>query len=517
MLTNFWTHEESNGAIQLRLMRQTMLPVLVVGIVLLAAGVYGAWRVHRLHKRGSDILAENVSSIRAAEELETNVLEIRYRLKRFLATENRRHLDEIDQLLPHGRQWYEHAGKFATTAREQQLIERLGQEYEQLITDFTQVHENSHIDEATSIANHLADQVISQRILGTTQAYIALNEKQLAKSNQQNESTANQLMFGLVLLGTCGGVTGLLTGFIIARRVSRTIVQLSVPLRDTAGKLNEVVGPLSLSAGPGFQELESMAQTVSARVATVVERLQANEREVLRAEQLAAVGQLAAGLAHELRNPLTSLKAILQLADTPANLTERDLEVLKQEMQRLEGSVQSFLDFARPPQPEKRLVDLQSMVFEPAELVGRWAERKKIELRYRASEEVLVMADATQIRQVMLNLLMNALDATPIGGQIDIEVLVEGDELPSAVVTITDDGPGLPPELEGRIFDPFVSTKEAGIGLGLSICKRILEAHGGTIHAANCEGRGARFLFCLPVLEEPNRVRELTGAKSADR
>ena len=518
MLTKKWTRNQPERDMDLRLLRQTTLPVIAVGILLLAAGIIGAWQVHRLHKKGSDILSENVSSIRAAEELETVALEIRYRLKRFMVTQNERHLDEISSQVEAGTEWRELARKFAKTQREEQIVDRLDRSYEKLTSEFGSMLQQTDSAELLLSADYLADEIIPNRILKGTRNYIDLNELQLAQSREESRSAANQLMFGLVSLGTCGGVAGLIAGFVISRRVTRTIVQLALPLKDTAGKLDQVVGPISFSADLSFDDLESMLKTVSSQVTKVVERLQTQEREMLRAEQLAAVGQLAAGLAHELRNPLTSLKPILQLADAPSDLSERDLDVLKQEIARLEKAVQTFLDFARPPQLERRPVDLRQLVRESSELVSRQAERKRVTIHLHLDEPMApVMGDANQLRQVTLNLLINALDAVSINNEIHVHVKADygpgnlsdlaetmaknrsGRKCAVGLIKVVDDGPGIPDEISGRIFDPFVSTKDSGMGLGLSICKRIIEAHSGQITVENCSGSGAEFTVRLPL------------------
>lgn len=512
MLTKNWTVERSDKAIYRRLLRRTMFPMLTMGILFLAIGIFGAWRVHRLHQRGSDILSENVSSIRAAEELEGVVHELRYRMKRYLSTRSQRHLEETALLIPVGRECLDQSEQLAKTGREQQLIQKIRRSYAQLTADYERVAAEPTDEASFQIAGNLADEIIPNEIIANTQRYIERNEEELANSRERNQTTATQLMFGLLMLGTCGGVIGLLAGYIIARRVSRTIVQLSLPIRDTAGKLDKVVSPMSVTADPSFEDLESILRMVSDRVTMVVERLQENEREMLRAEQLASLGQLAAGLAHELRNPLTSLKTILQLADTPTDLTPRDLDVLKQEIVRLEDSVQTFLDFARPPQPDKHFVEFDRLVGETLELVVRRAERQGVLLNCRLPRERIgVIADETQMRQVVLNLLLNALDAVPHGGKVDLEVVRELGSFAKGrsakkektraelVLRVSDNGPGLPPQLGEHVFDPFVSTKESGSGLGLSICKRILEAHEGDISATDRPEGGAVFTVRLPL------------------
>ena len=147
---------------------------------------------------------------------------------------------------------------------------------------------------STGVVEGLVDDILTTRVLVTAHEYLDLNEQELQDSNQQNKAMAERLAFALLLLGTCGAIAGLVAGYGVARGISRSIYQLSVPIRDVAGKLDDVVGPVEVSAVPSVTDLESVLQTVSAKVGSVVEQLHARHREVMHADQLAAVGQLAA-------------------------------------------------------------------------------------------------------------------------------------------------------------------------------------------------------------------------------
>lgn len=517
MLTKTCTDLLSARRVSGRLLTRTALPIFAVGAILLAAGIYGAWRVHRLHKRGSDILSDNVASIRAAEELETVARELRYRVKQHLSSGHRRHVEQVQELLPRGDEYLDEAELLSKSAREQQLVGRMREGYRQIRSGLDRLLEEDSSDTRGLMGMYVADEVIPNKLLIYTERYIELNEEELARSSERNQSTANQLMFGLLLLGTCGGVAGLFAGYGIARLISRTMVQLAIPIRDTAGKLSQVAGPVTIAAEPELRDLESVLKTVSDHVTTVVERLQESERERLRAEQLAAVGQLAAGIAHELRNPLTSMKAILQLAEQPHDLSRRDLDVLQEEADRLEQSVQSLLDYARPPQPHQRETDLQGLLEQAVHLVQRRAERQGIEIEYAPQEATHLLADGAQLRQVVLNLLLNAIDATPRGGRIRLEYWEEASDRGNGarhrrngdlgkltgadsqvVIRVSDGGAGLPSALGERIFEPFVTAKATGTGLGLSICRRIVETHHGQITAHNQPQGGAVFEVRLP-------------------
>jgi signal transduction histidine kinase len=281
--------------------------------------------------------------------------------------------------------------------------------------------------------------------------------------------------------------------------------------------LNEIVGPITLSARWELEELEGVLRTIAERIGAVIERLQQSERDARRAEHLAAVGQMAAGIAHEMRNPLMPMKILVQAAaerDPSPGLDERDLAVLEQEISRLERSIQLFLDFARPPQVEKRTFDMGEMLSQLLSLLAPRAKQQGVRLECRRPEQpVPIQADVGQVRQVVLNLLLNALDAMGHGGTILVELAMSGHPSDGdgsrgrwLTLRVSDTGCGLPAGLGQRIFEPFVSTKETGLGLGLSICKRIVEAHEGEIQAANRPEGGAVFTIRLPCLEQPARI-----------
>jgi signal transduction histidine kinase len=301
--------------------------------------------------------------------------------------------------------------------------------------------------------------------------------------------------------------------------VTRSIVKLYVPVRVASGKLEEVIGPVDLIPSAGIENLDFLLHRMADDVGTVVDRLQQSQLEVLRAEQMAALGHLAAGLAHELRNPLTAMKILVQKASkvrSANGLTDRDMEVLEAETARLERSIQTFLDFARPPTLEKRPGDVRGVIRQTLELVCARAEGQCVQVHCDLSDRPLMIeADQEQLRQLFLNLLCNALDTLPQGGSIWITAAEserapgQGDEPASRqsanpstswiTITIADSGPGVSKDLGDRIFEPYVSTKDTGVGLGLAICRRIVESHGGRIATNNPSAGGAVFTVHLPT------------------
>jgi len=229
--------------------------------------------------------------------------------------------------------------------------------------------------------------------------------------------------------------------------------------------------------------------------------LQTENSRLLRVEQMMALGQVAAGVAHELRNPLTSIKGLIQvnLRDlTARGVPADDLVVIEQEIRRMESTLQTFLDFARPPKPNRRPTDLSDIVERVFALVAGRARKQQAALRFlKPSEQVTANVDNDQIQQLLLNLVLNALDAMAQGGQIEVDL--HGTRDGFVELYVRDSGPGISLNILPKVFETFVSSKETGVGLGLPLSRRIAEEHGGTLTAYNLPEAGACFFLRLPA------------------
>jgi signal transduction histidine kinase len=484
-----------------RLLFRLTAPVVAISLLLLAVGLGTILYVLHWQKTLSDEVLSNASAMRAAEELEIFVREARTRLDYFLITREQKYLRRAADLRKETEIWLAEAEQWSFTAEELALTGRARQGHQRFWSELERISPQATPGEAAAQVRRLIDTVLVPELLQPTHKFLDLNEKELEEAIGKSEGFARFLAWALLLTTTCGSAAGLVAGFGFARRLSRSLVQLSVLVRDAAGRLDESVPPITFSGGD-LGELESALRLISARVGAIVERLQQREREALQAEQLAAVGQLAAGMAHELRNPLTSMKILVQGATAgggwpEGTLSGRDLTVLEEEITRLERLIQSFLDFARPPAPEKRLLDLRPLVEQTLAFVAGRVAAAGAQVEFQPPQQpVRAAVDAGQFRQVLLNLLLNALDAMRDGGTV---TLVLQEQASWVTLQVADRGTGLPAALGERIFDPFTTTKETGLGLGLSICKRIAAAHGGTLTAADRPGGGAVFTLRLPA------------------
>jgi len=241
-------------------------------------------------------------------------------------------------------------------------------------------------------------------------------------------------------------------------------------------------------------------------------RIRQMEEQVRRSDRLAAIGELAAGMAHEIRNPLASLSGSISMLKEELQFegTGRELmEIVTGEISRLDALITDFLGFASPREPLVCPTDLSALVRETATLLrqshlGPW----RIEVVEQGDLPVVAEVDPHLVRQVFWNLSRNAVEAMPGGGRLEISV---GSTPDAATVTFADNGGGIPGAAMPKIFTPFFSTKEGGTGLGLAIVFKIVEAHGGHIDVESAPGRGTTVQVTFPVGQPASRVGVVLG------
>src|SRR5262249_6396713 len=272
---------------------------------------------------------------------------------------------------------------------------------------------------------------------------VRVNKEQMTQTAQENLTAGWRLSWAMVLLGLAAPVGGLIAGWGMARGLSRSGYRLGVRVTDRAQHLDHEVASVSV-AGDDLNALDRQMGTLVRRVEEVTERVQQHQRELLRADQLAALGQLAASVAHEVRNPLTGIKMLVEGALRPRNptpLNAEDLRIIHGEVARLEQTVQGFLDFARLPAPQRGPGDLREAVGQARDLVRARAEQQGVEVVVHAPDKpVIASVDRGQYGTVLVNLFLNALDAMPKGGRL--EVALEETAGGGARLTVQDTGPG---------------------------------------------------------------------------
>jgi signal transduction histidine kinase len=257
-----------------------------------------------------------------------------------------------------------------------------------------------------------------------------------------------------------------------------------------------VVGFLSRKEKRQRQKLEK----TSAELTDAYGRLQNTFEQLKKADRLAALGQLSAGIAHEIRNPLGSIKGSIEILDPeiPPDHPKREfVTIIKEETARLNSMVGDFLRFARPPEPSVEAVSINELIESTLVLFRKQAEHTKVQIQTVLDEPIpLVQVDPNQIRQVLLNVILNAAQAMNAGGVMMIRSESGEDR---AMVEISDTGIGIGDSELDHIFDPFFTTKARGTGLGLSISHQLIAKNGGTITARRNRGPGLTIRIELPL------------------
>jgi len=327
--------------------------------------------------------------------------------------------------------------------------------------------------------------------------------------------TTVQLGLDIALLAVLSAATGML---IYQERHSWGLLR---ELRTALGKIAPTY--MTLTAPKDSQgstlALEGEIRALTQRWREFCDHCQrVHDAEMLQAEHLATMGELAAGVAHEIRNPLAGIAGAIEIItkDFPKDHPDREvLEDLRQEVRRIEKVLNDLLAYARPKVPQFGRADLKETVARTLHLARQQAGTKRVEFSIQIPPELPAFRmDSEQLHQVLLNLTLNGIQAIEREGRITIAARVANSSAamkrPDQIeISVSDTGHGIAPEQMERIFRPFYTTKRGGTGLGLSLCRRIISQHGGTLTAESEVNKGSRFIIHLPMWEAVEESKEV--------
>ena len=452
---------------------RTRLLLLAASIVLVTGttlwGVQAAWRrINELEHRVTDTQLE---SFRLAQDFAGRLRDLNNSILLFAARRETNTWNQFEQAATNLDRWIDqydprsNPKSILTTERERMLFQQLNSGYDEYLHAARMLHTNQPGGTMSAEAYNAVREFQAQ-----AQQLLDVNDE-LAKAHREaeqaflaevNSSLDNLRAFLLAAVVLTLGLVGLL-GLMIYR-------DMIAPLRT---------------------------------------KLVQSEALLERQEKLATLGTLAAGIAHEIRNPLTSMKARLYTLGKHIKGNEggtADAAIIGSEVTRLERIVQEVLQFARPSEPRLAVVRADVPLREVQALVASSLEKDDVHVVFESGSEVSVAIDVALIKQVIINLVRNSTEAMENGGTITLRVRKEratlnGQPHDVAVLEVADTGKGIPAEIEKRLFDPFFTTKEAGTGLGLSIAARIVEKHGGALQYQTVVGRGTTFGIVLPLAQ----------------
>jgi len=452
---------------------RTRLLLLAASIVVVAGttlwGVQAAWsRINELERR---VTTSQLESFRLAEDFAGRLRDLNNSILLFAARRETGTWDQFEQAATNLDRWIDqydprvNAKSILTTDRERQLFQQLNTGYDEYLRAARMLHTNQHggtmSAEAYNAVKEFQDH--AQQLLEVNgELAKAHREAEQAFLAEVNDSLDNLRAFLVAAVVLTLGLVGLL-GLMIYR-------DMIAPLRT---------------------------------------KLVQSEALLERQEKLATLGTLAAGIAHEIRNPLTSMKARLYTLGKHIKGNQggtADAAIIGSEILRLERIVQEVLQFARPSEPRLAVVRADAPLREVQALVASSLEKDNVQIIFEPGPELWISIDAALIKQVIINLVRNSSEAMENGGAIILRTrkgraTLNGQPQDVAVLEVADTGKGIPAEIEKRLFDPFFTTKEAGTGLGLSIAARIIEKHAGALQYQTIVGRGTTFGIVLPLAQ----------------
>ena len=252
---------------------------------------------------------------------------------------------------------------------------------------------------------------------------------------------------------------------------------------------------------------ERIGALLNLRDAESVHRI---EDEIELSRRLAAIGRLTSGVAHEVKNPINAIVVHLEVMRQKLNdvdpATRRHMDVIGSEIKRLDRVVQTLVDFTRPVELRLNEMDLRKLVDDVTTLASPEAERHKVHIGRDAPEPLPVRIDADLVKQALLNIVINGVQAMPEGGSLHVAARREGE---SALLVVRDQGPGIPADIRDKIFNLYFTTKTGGSGIGLAMAYRVVQLHNGSLEFDSVEGQGTTFFLRFPIWEDNTQGESL--------
>lgn len=472
--------------------------LLLAALVLttLVGGVMTVWHTDAIDSLITSLIDKNVTSYRAAQELQNALLMQKGYLTYYFLSGDPDWLQQLAKYHRSFKGWLKIARETAYTPTMREMLEQISVKYEQYIPARQQVidlYQAGQREAGARLHWVVRDQFLE--LCNLCERYKLIHEHRIQEARGESRAQAQFINTLSLIVMPFVAVLGVLLGYILIKQILEPIRQLVVET-DRAD-----------TTPPEPDEVKALSRRVHNLIENVDQaqiELERSQEHLLQSEKLALVGKLAAGVAHSIRNPLTSVKIRLFSLHRTLNLNpsqQEDLEVIAEEIRHIDTIMRNFLEFSRPPKLKMQRVSPSEVVDQALQLLQHRLETYNVAtklIRPRRLPEV--WADPDQLKEVLVNLLVNACEAMGEGGLITITETEEFTETsgPMMIIQVSDNGPGIPEAMQDKVFQPFYSNKEEGTGLGLSIAARIIQEHGGWIDLRSTEGQGATFIINLP-------------------
>lgn len=482
------------------LRKRIYLVLAALVLITFMGGVVMIWYTYRIDALITAVADENLVALETAEDLQIALANQKGFVSYYFLDRDPDWLRQLREYQERFSLKLNQAQALATASEQKEAIARIAAEYEKYVTSRDKVialYKSGKFDAGAVLHQEVRDRFFT--ILELCDTFKTVNVRAISQARQESQDEAVKLR-SIALVA-------ILVNFILA------VILATIVVKEILGPIRRLI--MAVTHEDVVTKKENVIKVLSHRVNDLLESMDTTQLELeksrenlLQAKKLAVVGKLAAGMAHSIRNPFTSVKMrlfslerTLQLSDSQ----QEDFDVISEEIRHIDTIVQNFLEFSRPPKLAMQPISPSAVVDTVVQLLSHRLKSYEVTLT-TVRDEVLpvVNADPDQLKEVLVNLVINACEAMEKGGAITIEELVSRN--PSgqreAVIRIADNGPGIPASLREKVFEPFFTTKEEGTGLGLSIAKRIVNEHEGWLDIAATQGRGTTMVVTLPIEEE---------------
>lgn len=489
---------------KLRLRSQMIFGFMIMSALLVLVAGFAILYTNRMQQNSARILNENVTSLKAAEELEIALLDMKGITANYLLDGEARWLEVFAEKKNSFLYWLNNARNVINISEEKTALDEIETkfaEYLEIQAKIVGLHQAGNSKAAYDL---LTNEMRAKfyLIFNHSEELLTLNEKMMANTStliKQENQMVKRILYSIGALGT---ILGLALALFFARSITHPIYELVLKVKGVINQ--EVYEKVNIGEDSELEGLSHHVRKLIDKVQEINENLGHSHKMLLRSEKLAALGQMSAGLAHEIRNPLTAIKMLIFSISKQIhknNQIKNDFAIITKEIERLEAFLQNFLDFARPPEPNLRPIDIDSIIKDTINLLSPQTRMNKIKVHEALNaHQTTTYGDKELLQQVFVNVSLNAIQSMEHGGVLEYTSMItnEHDQL-IARITIRDTGKGIPDELLDKIFDPFITTKAQGTGLGLSIAHQIIHQQGGWIDALNNPDQGSSFIIYLPI------------------
>jgi signal transduction histidine kinase len=472
----------------------TLLTALV-GIAI-SGGLIIVWHTAQIQRLTAAIIEENIAAFETAEALEAALVNQKGFVTYYLLDRDPNWLRMFGEYRQIFTTRLDQAQKLAQDPSQRETIKRIASAYETYISlkdRVIQLYKSDEIEKGAELHKTVRQHFFDIKAL--CGAYKTMHAEQIHKASETSRLESARLRVAVVPIITIQTLLVIGLGFIFLRQILQPVHRLL----STTMKGGPATKPQNLLAALS-QNVENLIQNAD----QTRNELEKSRESLLQSEKMATVGRLAAGMAHSIRNPFTSVKMRLFSLNRSLDLNaeqREDFEVISQEIRHIDTIVQNFLEFSRPPKLCMLRVSPSVIVDNATQLLKHRLKSYAVRIDLVRKKQLPdVSADPEQLKEVLVNLIINACEAMGRGGHIVIEESVDtSGQRPIAKIRLSDSGPGIPSALADKIFQPFFSTKEEGTGLGLSIAANILNEHGGFIALQDPQNGGATFVIGLPI------------------